>query len=382
MDLTPVEESFKMRIQKNRNESRKIGHKRLKLKRTHLKLFFGLLLGAVFMYFAFRKVNFSQMGDAFKQANYWYLLLAVFFIFFSHWMRAVRWHYLMAPIQKIKIKHLLSALIIGYMANTFTPAHLGEFLRAYVLSKKSQVRTSSIFGTIVIERIIDVITLLFLMALTFVVFPFPDWVSTSGYLMFVGVLILLILLIVMKKHSDAFLRILNKILRPLPEKISLKISSKVGGLLHSFLDGVVGLKNWRHYVITAVLSLLIWGCYGAILQVHLYAFDFVSQYDLPWTATLVVLVITTISVIVPSSPGYVGTYHWLCQLSLGLFAVPKSEALTLAFVLHGINFIPVLIVGLILAGVEGVSLSKPPQTSLAEEDGTLSEKSPGNGSSH
>ncbi len=352
------------------------------LKKNHFKLLFGLLLGATFMYFAFRKVDFSQMGDAFKRANYWYLLLAVFFIFFSHWMRAIRWHYLMAPIQKVKTRHLFTAIMIGYMANTFTPAHLGEFLRAYVLSKKNQVRTSSVFGTIVIERIIDVITLLFLMALTFVVFPFPAWVSTSGYLMFAGVVILLVLLIVMKKNSDVFLRILDKILKPLPKKISLKISSKVGGLLHSFLDGVVGLKNWRHYVITSILSLLIWACYGAILQVHFYAFDFVSQYNLPWTATLVVLVITTISVIVPSSPGYVGTYHWLCQLSLGLFAVPKSEALTLAFVLHGINFIPVLIVGLILASIEGVSLSKPPQTSLAEEDRTLSEEGSGNGSGH
>jgi len=348
------------------------------LKKNHFKLIFGLLIGAAFMYFAFRKVDFAQMGDAFKRANYWYLGLALVFLFFSHWMRAVRWHYLMAPIQKVKTKHLFTALIIGYMANTFTPAHLGEFLRAYVLSKKSQVRTSSIFGTIVIERIIDVFTLLFLMALTFVVFPFPDWVTKSGYATFAGVVILIVLLIVMKRHRDASLRILNKILKPLPKKIS----SKVDGLFHSFLDGVVGLKNWRHYVITAVLSLLIWACYGAVLQVSFYAFDFVSQYDLPWTATLVVLVITTISVIVPSSPGYVGTYHWLCQLSLGMFAVPKSEALTFAFVAHGINFIPILIVGLIIASVEGVSLSKAPQTSLAEEYGTLSEEGPGNGSGH
>lgn len=329
------------------------------LKKNHLKLLFGLLIGAVFMYFAFRKVDFAQMGAAFKRANYWYILLALFFIFFSHWFRAVRWQYLLAPIKKIKTKHLFSALIIGYMANTFTPAHLGEFLRAYVLSKKSHVRTSSIFGTIVIERIIDVFTLLILMALTFVVFPFPDWVTKSGYVTFAGVMILLVLLIVMKKHRDPSLRILNKILKPLPKKIS----SKVDGLFHSFLDGVVGLKNWRHYMITVVLSLVIWACYGAVIQVSLYAFNFVSQYNLPWTAALVALVITTISVIVPSSPGYVGTYHWLCQLSLGMFAVPKSEALTFAFVLHGIYFIPILIVGLIIAGAEGISLSKVPQIS-------------------
>ncbi len=348
------------------------------LKKNHFKLLFGLLIGAAFMYFAFRKVDFAQMGDAFKRANYWYLLLALVCLFVSHWMRAVRWHYLLAPIQKVKTKHLFSALMIGYMANTFTPAHLGEFLRAYVLGRKSHVKASSVFGTIVTERIIDIFTLLFLMALAIVVFPFPDWVTKSGYATFAGVVILLVFLIVMKRNRDASLRILNKLLKPLPKKLS----SKVDGLFHSFLDGVVGLKNWRHYVITYVLSLLIWACYGGVIYLSFYAFDFVTQYNLPCTATLVVLVITTISVIVPSSQGYVGTYHWLCQLSLGLFAVPKSEALSFAFVLHGINIIPILIVGLIIASVEGVSLSKPPQTSLAEEDGTLSEKGSGNGSGH
>ena len=348
------------------------------LKKNHLKLFIGLLIGAIFMYLAFRKVDFAQMGNAFKSTHYWYLLLAVIFIFLSHWMRAIRWHYLLAPIQKVKTKHLFNALLIGYMANTFTPAHLGEFLRAYVLSKKSQVRTSCVFGTIVTERIIDIFTLLFLMALTFVVFPFPNWVTKSGYVVFAGVVVLLVLLIVMKRNRETSLRILTKVLRFLPKKIS----SKVDELFHSFLDGVVGLKNWRHYAITSILSLLIWAGYGAAVQVSFYAFDFVSQYSLPWTAALVTLVITTISVIVPSSPGYVGTYHWLCQQSLVLFAVPESEALTFAFVLHGINFIPILIVGLIIASVEGISLSKKPQTSFAEEDGALCEEGPGNGSGH
>jgi len=372
-----------------------VGH--IMVKNNRFKLLIGLLIGAGFMFLAFRKVDFAQMGEALKRANYWYILLSLFFVFFAHWLRAVRWRYLMAPIQKVKTGHLFSALLIGYMANTFTPAHLGEFLRAYVLSKKSHVKTSSVFGTIVIERVIDVFTLLFLMALTFVVFPFPSWVTKSGYLTFAGTLILIVLLVVMKRNKEKSLRILNAILNAIyfiflkimPKKISLKMEKsfhsvldRVDGLFHSFFDGVVGLKNWRHYIITTVLSLLIWAGYGISLQISFYAFDFVSQYNLPWTAALVTLVITTISIIVPSTPGYVGTYHLLCQLSLGMFAIPKSEALSFAFVLHGINFIPILIVGLVIASVEGISISKKPQTSFSEENGTCGEESPGDGSCH
>lgn len=330
------------------------------------KLLFGLLLSAVFMYLAFRKVDFHQMGAAFKQANYWYVLPALALLFFSHWLRAVRWHYLMAPIRSVEITPLFSALMIGYMANIFLPAHLGEFLRAYVLGKKRQVPVSAVFGTIVVERIIDVFTLLVLMALMFVVFPFPDWVKKSGYLTFVGTLVLLVVLILMKRHRDTSLRFLGIILKPFPQKFS----SKIDGLFHSFLDGVVGLLNWRHYTIMVILSLIIWACYGAIFHVFFHAFNFVNGYNLPWTAALVVLVITTISVLVPSSPGYVGTYHYLCQLSLGMFTVPESEALTFAFVAHAINFFPVLLVGLIFAGLEGINISQVSKKAQVERAST------------
>jgi len=62
--------------------------------------------------------------------------------------------------------------------------------------------------------------------------------------------------------------------------------------------------------------------------------------------------------VVPSSPGYVGTYHWLCQVSLAMFGVPAGPALSFAILTHGVNFLPVLIAGLILASYEGVEIFK------------------------
>ena len=334
----------------------------MKLFRGNGKLLIGLVISGLFLYLAFRKVEFHKMAEAFSRANYWYLVPSLALLFFSHWLRSIRWHILLAPIQAIAISPLFSSLMIGYMANIFLPAHLGEFLRAYILGKKRQVPASAVFGTIVIERIIDVFTLLVLMALSFVVFPFPDWVQKSGYITFIGAVGLLVLLIVMKKNRETTLRLLTKLLKPFPRRLS----GKVDHLFHTFLDGVVGLKNWRHYTIMVILSILIWCCYGAIFYVLLLAFNFVTLYSLTWKAPLVLLVITTISVLVPSSPGYVGTYHYLCQLSLGMFSVPQSEALTFAFVAHGMNFFPILLLGLIIAAIEGISISKITQQAQAE----------------
>ena len=328
------------------------------------KVLLGFVIAALFLFLAFRKVDFAQMWIALKHANYWYFIPALAIIFFAHWLRALRWRYLLAPIGDIKTGVLYSSLLVGYMANTFLPAHLGEFIRAYLVGKNRPIRSSAVFATIVIERIIDVFSLLIIMALTIVVFPFPDWVRLSGYISFGAIAVLFLLLVLMKKYREKSGKMIQAVLKPLPEKMSHKINE----LLHSFMDGVTGLKNWRHYLIVIVLSIVIWFCYGFMFQIGFMAFNFGSIYDLPWMTSLVLLVITTIAVVVPSSPGYVGTYHYLCQLSLGFFGVPKSEALTFAFVIHGINFFPIFVVGVVLVSWMGMNLKSIQNEAEKEAD--------------
>ena len=264
------------------------------------KVLAGLAVAAACLFFAFKDVDFAQMVDAFKRAQYIYFIPALAVMFLSHFLRAWRWQLLLAPIAHVRLKTLFSSLLIGYMANTFLPAHLGEFIRAYLVGKKNPIAGSSVFATIVIERIIDVFTLLILMALTIIVFPFPDWVQKSGYISFGFIALLFIVLVLMKKYRDQALAILNVVLKPFPQGLRHKLNE----LLHSFLDGVVGLKNWQHYVIVTILSMIIWFCYGYIFQLGLYAFNFVDTYtEITWVTPLVLLVITTIAVLVPSSPG-------------------------------------------------------------------------------
>jgi len=317
------------------------------------KLIIGLLLSLLFMLLAFRKVDFGQMAVAFAAADYRYLVPALGVILFSLWLRAWRWQYLLAPLQKISQKPLFNSLVIGYLFNIFLPAHLGEIVRAYVLSRKQPLSASAVFGTIVIERIIDVVTMLLLMALAMIVYPFPQWVKNGGYLTFIFILLLFVLLLLMKKHRAVSTQWLHRLTR----RLSAGLAAKLDTLLQTFFQGVRPLEKKSHYLIVTVQSILLWACYGYIFQLVLHAFNFINLYHLPWTAALVLLVITTFGILVPSSPGYVGTYHYLCRLSLGLFGVPASPALTYAFVMHGINFVPVLLLGLIILSREGLSIA-------------------------
>jgi hypothetical protein len=324
----------------------------MKLGNNTTRLIIGCLIGLVFLYLAGRKVDFSLMWEALTRVNYWFVLFAVPVIFFSHFLRALRWRYLMDPIKRVDVASLFSALLIGYMANILMPAHLGELLRAYVLGKKRGVSASSTFATIVVERVIDVFALLLLMVLAILLYPFPDWIKKAGYAMLVGTVGLFVFLLLLKKYFAFFECFLNFLFRPLPKGLQEKLDRGV----RSFVIGIVPLRSGWDYPVVAVLSVVIWGCYGFIIHLVLHAFDFMSVYPLPWSTSLIVLVVTTIGVVVPSSPGYVGTYHWLCQVSLAMFGVPAGPALSFAILTHGVNFLPVLIAGLILAYYEGVEI--------------------------
>ncbi|HEX9972821.1 MAG TPA: lysylphosphatidylglycerol synthase transmembrane domain-containing protein, partial [bacterium] len=257
------------------------------------------------------------------------------------------------------------------------PAHLGEFLRAYVVGRKRKISVSSALATIVVERIIDIFFLLAVLLVTILIYPFPktkeisptgifkflgidklsihDLITISGYILFIFSIGLLVFLIVLKKYTKPTMEFIQIFFRPFPGGLNEKITN----LSRSFIDGLKKMEHKRDYFFILILSFLIWFCYWGVLYLNFYTFpNFVSDYDLNMTSGLVILVITTISVVVPSSPGYIGTYHFLCQISLTLFGVSRTEGLTYAILVHAINFFPIFIVGFILAWKEGIKLSK------------------------
>ena len=316
------------------------------------KIAVGFLISGLFLFFAFRKINLDEMKHAFHNANYLIFIPSIIIGFISHWIRSLRWQYLLNPIQKTKVKNLFSALMIGYMGNSILPAHLGEFFRAYVAGRKENISVSSTLATIVIERIVDLFSLLFIMVFALVIYPFPEWVQKSGYIIFFCTVGLFIFLILLKKYSSKTFSFLNIFLKYLPTKIQQRITA----IINAFLDGVRELEQKKDYFILTVLSILIWFCYWLVLHFNFYTFNLVDAYNVNVVSSLVLLVITTISVVIPSSPGYIGTYHFLCQLSLELFGVSRAVGLTYAIVVHAINFIPLTIVGFIFAWKEGFSL--------------------------
>jgi uncharacterized protein (TIRG00374 family) len=108
---------------------------------------------------------------ALKDAKYIYIIPTLILIFMSHYLRAVRWSALIAPIKKVSVLNLFSATMIGFMANSVLPARIGEIIRPVMVAKKEKVKVTASFATVVMERIFDMLCVIVFASLLFFFLP-------------------------------------------------------------------------------------------------------------------------------------------------------------------------------------------------------------------
>lgn len=312
-----------------------------------LRIGLGLFLALFFLYLAFSGVDFKKMYSSLKEANYFWALLLIPCLLISHLIRAWRWKYLLEPIKKdISFRNLFSSLMVGYMVNNLLP-RVGEVVRPYNLGRLEKTSMSAVLGTVFVERIIDVLLFLFLLAVIFNFYQsslariFP-WIENAGIILgivTVGFLGIFGLLLVMR---DPVFRWLRKWTRHLPPAIAGKFER----LLHSFLDGFLIMGEPRRYGIIILLSFVIWFWYALMVYFPFYAFGMVERYSLNFATAGVVVVISSIGVIIPA-PGGTGSYHWIAKETLArLFGVNVEIALSYATVTHLLGYVSVILVGL------------------------------------
>jgi len=320
------------------------------------KLWIGIGISLFFLFLLFRKIDFHKLLAAFREMDYRYLLPAVFFTFISYFFRAVRWKYLLLPLKKTRMKNLFPATIIGYMANNLLPARLGEFVRAYVLGEKEGLGTSAVFASLVVDRLFDGFTVLLILLLTFFTVKLPpgmgkvqDGLVVGGYVTLAVYITVVIFLVTLKRKTLQTINLIAWFLKPFPAKVSEKIIP----LLGSFIEGVRLSSRPAELVALLSTSGVIW--FFAIWPVDLLLRSF--GIILPITASMFIMVFLVFAVMVPASPGYVGTYHAACVYGLMAFNIQKEKALSIALIIHGVSFFPVILLGAYFLWIDKFSLS-------------------------
>ena len=315
-----------------------------------LKFFVGIAISLVFLYLALRNVSYGKLVLSLQSANYIYLIPAILLLLLTMWLRAIRWRYLLEPIKRVKNHSLFSAVMIGFMANNILPARIGEFVRAYAIGRKENLSKSLSFATIIVERILDGFTLLAFLSVILVFFPFPAWLKKAGILAFVFYVLIIAFLVLLKKYKENMLKFLNYILSP----ISKRLSHKTDEILMSFIAGFDVLKGKKQIALILFYSFSIWTTYAVLTLLVFISFNF----NLPFYAPFLLTVILTFGVMIPSSPGFIGTYQFFCVTGLAFWGIKESDALGFSLVYHASQYFPVTFLGLFYLWKDNISLKE------------------------
>ena len=302
------------------------------------------VLSLFFLYLAFRGTDFRQLALSMVEANYVWLGISFICLMLSHAVRAYRWRYLLDPVKaSIGFRNLFSGVMIGYLMNNVLP-RAGELARPYALSRLESVPASSAFGTIVMERLLDVAMFLVLVGLLPFVYSGPlsvtfPWIVPSGIIVMVIIAVAfggVITLILKPSLTDWLLRLSTRFF---PEWLSDRLAK----LVHAFLEGFKTLTRPGHLVAITLLTILVWFLYAEMTYTAFFAFDLQGRLD--FGSAIVVLAVASVGTAIPT-PGGTGSYHVLTSQALTkLFGVAGPTALSYATLTHALSFVLVSIVG-------------------------------------
>lgn len=291
----------------------------------------GITAGAIGL--VVRGLDIGETAQSLRKAHYWLLIPALALLLMDLELRAVRWRLLLRPQQGLRHSNLFGATNVGYLVNDVLPLRLGEVARTFLVDELENTGKVRAGASIAVERGIDVVAMILLVLALSWFIDAPSWMHGPALLVGIGVIAsfaLFILLSRMNESPSAFWKVQA---RELP---------RVGDRLDAFLNSVLGalhpLRQPQVLGAIVVLTAFIWTCATLSFLVVMLAFHL--HVGLP--AAALVLGATTLGMVVPSSPGYVGVFHAIAVETLvSVFGIPRESALTYAFAQHAlIYFVP------------------------------------------
>lgn len=318
----------------------------------------GLVISLVFLYLALRGLKLENLGEAIRNADYWWLIPGVAIYFLAVWARAWRWHYLLRPVKVISTRAMFPIVAIGYMGNNIYPARAGELLRAVVLKRHENVPISASLATIIVERVFDGVVML-----SFVFINLPELarltsdsglvgdiqtVAILGTAAFIGALVVFLLAAMFPEQAEVLItKIVNRVV---PERFREKLL----GLTKKFMGGLESLRSPREALMVFITSLVIWLLETGKYWFVMHAFPF----QVSFFALMLMNGIVNLATTIPSAPGYVGTFDAPGIAVLTAYNVNQAIAAAYTLVLHIALWVPITLLGAYFMAREGLSWSE------------------------
>ncbi len=310
----------------------------------------GILVSGLFLYLGFRGLNLEQLWAIIREVEPGWILLASLVWLASAYIITWRWYYLLRPIKDISPHRLFSLVAVGYMGNNIYPFRIGEVIRAYLLNRREGAPIPASLTTILVERVFDGVTMLAFIfaALLFVELDVP-FIKDSIAILTVLFVAALLIFFALALHPDLARRAYTPIiarLAPAPIRPRLLL------LAENLMSGLEALRSPRDLALVSATSLLSWIVEASTYWIVLQAFPFTASFFI----VLLMMGLGNLATILPTTPGYVGTFHGIVALVLMAFGVAQPEAAAYAIVMHAVIWAPVTLLGFILLLRMGLGL--------------------------
>lgn len=310
------------------------------------------VLTAGLLWMFFRNVDLIQAWHAVTRAHLGLIALAVSGTFLTYTLRAQRWRILLTPLGPVRFRTAFRTTVIGFAALFLLPGRVGEILRPYLLARQEGLKVTSAFATVIVERLLDMATvlLLFACALPLAGVDVGPKVRMAGVIGSVGAVLALGLLFLFAGHPERLGRLAGRLGRRLPRKMS----EAMARIVQTFAEGLAVMRSPGRLAAAAVWSVAVWLSIALGIWLVSQAFDL----DVSFVGSFIVVGYLAVGVSVPT-PGGAGGFHYFYLAALtSFFGANPDVAAAAAIVLHLVSFVPVTIAGLVFMWQDGLTLGR------------------------
>jgi len=323
------------------------------------RLVVGLVVSGVCLALALARVDVAQTIASLLHVDWRFMALGVGALLASFLILALRWRVLLASAAPVPVRDTLSGIMVGYLVNTILPLRVGEFARLGLVARRHRLNGGFVLGTIVLERTLDLLAVLALVAAPALLADVSEAVRIAIAAAGSGTLIVFIVLVCLSRGHSKF----DDVGRRVPGFVPKWLVEKLTRTLIRFVDGLSALRDRRRLVSALALSIGAWLVAGLASVFWIIAFHF----SIPWYAGFLVLGLVNLGGAIPSSPGAIGVYDYLAVLALSAWGTDKSAALAYALTTHAVNILINIVIGSGYLAREGLTLRAIPGLAIRQE---------------
>jgi len=317
--------------------------------RRSVRIALSVAISAVLLGFAMRGVNWDEALAALGAANYFWVVLMLPVTVWTLLIRAQRWRVFLHAVGVPPLRPLVSATNIGFMANMVLPLRIGEVVRPVLLARRAELPLSGVLASVLLERIFDMFTILFLFGVSASVVEVSDQVRRWGWMLSGLALAVAAVIVLIRLQEHLALRLARHISELLPARIG----TPAYGFAQGFVKALEMLDSPMAYVRAFGWSLYLWVAISIVYVFGFWAFHLDVE---PLRGALVLTTLVAIAVSVPSAPGFIGSFQLGCVLGLRIFGIAESPALAYSIIVHLSQFVGVIGAGLYSLWTENISL--------------------------